>query len=260
MLIEIHMIQNHSPSNLNRDDLGAPKTCVFGGVTRARISSQCLKRSIRNPGNPDDVHKREPGIFATAMAGHIGTRTQFFPSLVERALLKSTIPAEEHPRIVLAAQRIAVSKEKEEKKKAASAGTDTRPRTAQLIHVGPGHAEFFVQQLVDLRAKDEESKKCYDYFLDPVVGFQEMVRVHLADAEIKDAEKEKIVKASWAIAKDKNQMNELREEVEEGQPEPQSNADQRSEPQSATGVGQPTMEDAELIADRLVELRSTNEA
>jgi len=47
MLIEIHMIQNHSPSNLNRDDLGAPKTCIFGGVTRARISSQCLKRSIR---------------------------------------------------------------------------------------------------------------------------------------------------------------------------------------------------------------------
>jgi len=47
MLIEIHMIQNHSPANLNRDDLGAPKTCYFGGVLRSRISSQCLKRSIR---------------------------------------------------------------------------------------------------------------------------------------------------------------------------------------------------------------------
>jgi len=47
MLIEIHMIQNHSPANLNRDDLGAPKTCFFGGVLRSRISSQCLKRSIR---------------------------------------------------------------------------------------------------------------------------------------------------------------------------------------------------------------------
>ena len=47
MLIEIHAIQNHSPSNLNRDDLGAPKTCFFGGVLRSRISSQCLKRSIR---------------------------------------------------------------------------------------------------------------------------------------------------------------------------------------------------------------------
>ncbi len=47
MLIEIHMIQNHAPANLNRDDLGAPKTCYFGGVLRSRISSQCIKRSIR---------------------------------------------------------------------------------------------------------------------------------------------------------------------------------------------------------------------
>lgn len=47
MLIEIHSIQNHSPANLNRDDLGAPKTCFFGGALRSRISSQCLKRSIR---------------------------------------------------------------------------------------------------------------------------------------------------------------------------------------------------------------------
>lgn len=47
MLIDIHMIQNHSAANLNRDDLGAPKTCHFGGVLRSRISSQCIKRSIR---------------------------------------------------------------------------------------------------------------------------------------------------------------------------------------------------------------------
>lgn len=47
MLIQIHLIQNHAPSNLNRDDLGAPKTCHFGGALRSRISSQCLKRSIR---------------------------------------------------------------------------------------------------------------------------------------------------------------------------------------------------------------------
>jgi CRISPR system Cascade subunit CasC len=47
MLIEIHAIQNHSPANLNRDDLGAPKTCYFGGVQRSRISSQSIKRSIR---------------------------------------------------------------------------------------------------------------------------------------------------------------------------------------------------------------------
>ncbi|NPV75790.1 MAG: type I-E CRISPR-associated protein Cas7/Cse4/CasC [Anaerolineae bacterium] len=50
MLIEIHLIQNFAPSNLNRDDTNNPKDCEFGGVRRARISSQCIKRAIRqNP-------------------------------------------------------------------------------------------------------------------------------------------------------------------------------------------------------------------
>ncbi len=47
MLIEVHMIQNHAPSNLNRDESGSPKTAYFGGYRRARISSQCLKRTYR---------------------------------------------------------------------------------------------------------------------------------------------------------------------------------------------------------------------
>lgn len=47
MLIELHMLQNFSPSNLNRDDTGSPKDCEFGGYRRARISSQSLKRAMR---------------------------------------------------------------------------------------------------------------------------------------------------------------------------------------------------------------------
>ena len=47
MFIEIHLIQNFAPSNLNRDDTNNPKDCEFGGVRRARISSQCIKRAIR---------------------------------------------------------------------------------------------------------------------------------------------------------------------------------------------------------------------
>ncbi len=45
--IEIHALQNFAPSNLNRDDTGAPKDAFFGGTRRARISSQCTKRSVR---------------------------------------------------------------------------------------------------------------------------------------------------------------------------------------------------------------------
>ena len=46
-LIEVHVLQNFAPSNLNRDDTGAPKDALFGGTRRARISSQCLKRAVR---------------------------------------------------------------------------------------------------------------------------------------------------------------------------------------------------------------------
>ncbi|NQE51166.1 type I-E CRISPR-associated protein Cas7/Cse4/CasC [Herbaspirillum rubrisubalbicans] len=47
LFVEFHLIQNFAPSNLNRDDTGAPKDAVFGGYRRARVSSQCFKRAIR---------------------------------------------------------------------------------------------------------------------------------------------------------------------------------------------------------------------
>lgn len=48
MILETHILQNFPPSNLNRDDVGAPKDCVYGDVRRARVSSQCLKRRWRD--------------------------------------------------------------------------------------------------------------------------------------------------------------------------------------------------------------------
>ena len=47
MILELHLIQNFAPSNLNRSDTGSPKDCTFGGFRRARISSQCFKRAMR---------------------------------------------------------------------------------------------------------------------------------------------------------------------------------------------------------------------
>ena len=45
--IDIHVLQTVPPSCMNRDDTGSPKTAVYGGVTRARISSQAWKRAVR---------------------------------------------------------------------------------------------------------------------------------------------------------------------------------------------------------------------
>lgn len=86
MLIEIHMIQNHSPANLNRDDLGAPKTCIFGGATRARISSQCLKRSIRRSAE-----------FSAALEKDGGVRTRRLIELIAKeAAGEGNSPKKEH--------------------------------------------------------------------------------------------------------------------------------------------------------------------
>ena len=81
MLIEIHMLKNYPPVNLNRDDSGAPKTCFFGGVQRGRISSQCLKRSWRT----SDIFKR---------VGSYGIRTRKLPELVAERLLEMGVDPE----------------------------------------------------------------------------------------------------------------------------------------------------------------------
>ncbi len=67
MLIELHAIQNFAPSNLNRDDTGAPKDCLFGGYRRARVSSQAFKRAMR-------MEFRDGGLLPDK--ADIGTRTK----------------------------------------------------------------------------------------------------------------------------------------------------------------------------------------
>lgn len=47
-LLELHYLQNFAPSNLNRDDTGAPKDAIFGGYRRGRISSQSYKKAMRD--------------------------------------------------------------------------------------------------------------------------------------------------------------------------------------------------------------------
>jgi len=57
-LLELHILQSFPVSCLNRDDAGLPKTAVFGGVNRARLSSQCLKRAVR-----EEAQRINAGLF-----------------------------------------------------------------------------------------------------------------------------------------------------------------------------------------------------
>lgn len=63
--IQLHLLISYPPANLNRDDLGQPKTAKLGGVERLRVSSQSLKRAWRTS-----------ELFQQELAGTIGTRTK----------------------------------------------------------------------------------------------------------------------------------------------------------------------------------------
>lgn len=93
--VNFHILISHSPSCLNRDDMNMQKTAIFGGVKRARISSQSLKRTMRTSEyykqhfgersirtlhlyHPDKPNLKEH--FCVALAG------RFDASLVERVL------------------------------------------------------------------------------------------------------------------------------------------------------------------------------
>lgn len=72
--LQLHLLSFFPPANLNRDDTGRPKTAVVGGATRLRLSSQALKRAWRT--SP---------VFAAALDGHMGQRTQRIgETIVER--------------------------------------------------------------------------------------------------------------------------------------------------------------------------------
>lgn len=46
-ILDVHILQTVPPSNINRDDTGSPKTAMYGGVRRSRVSSQAWKRATR---------------------------------------------------------------------------------------------------------------------------------------------------------------------------------------------------------------------
>lgn len=82
LFVEFHLIQNFAPSNLNRDDTGAPKDALFGGHRRARVSSQCLKKSARDWFNASTL----------LSSSNLGTRTRHLDRLVLEQLNQAGLP------------------------------------------------------------------------------------------------------------------------------------------------------------------------
>ena len=74
LYVDFHILQTVPPSCINRDDTGSPKTAVYGGVTRARVSSQAWKHAMR-------------AAFAENARLDVGKRTKKAAELVKEQIL-----------------------------------------------------------------------------------------------------------------------------------------------------------------------------
>ncbi|HET7586341.1 MAG TPA: type I-E CRISPR-associated protein Cas7/Cse4/CasC [Gemmatimonadaceae bacterium] len=82
--LQLHLLTAYPASNLNRDDTGRPKTVIFGGVPRIRISSQSLKRAWRT--SP---------VFAEQVGERVGWRTQRLGEEVKKHLIAKGMQEEQ---------------------------------------------------------------------------------------------------------------------------------------------------------------------
>lgn len=78
--LQLHILTAYPPSNLNRDDLGRPKTAIMGGFPRLRVSSQSLKRAWRTS-----------DVFENRLKENIGTRTKKMGTRIYDAFEKKGI-------------------------------------------------------------------------------------------------------------------------------------------------------------------------
>lgn len=137
--VQLHVLTNYPPSNLNRDDTGRPKTALVGDALRLRVSSQSLKRAWRTS-----------DVFEADLSEHIGTRTKDMGKEIFKAFKDAGVAdkaAREWSKLI-AAQ---FGKLKSDKK----ADNDEDLQIEQLAHFSPEEKDA-IDELVKSCAKRGE--------------------------------------------------------------------------------------------------------
>jgi CRISPR system Cascade subunit CasC len=147
-LIELHILQSFPVSCLNRDDVGSPKTAVFGGVSRARLSSQSLKRVIREYAQ-DNLPDARFG----------GERTKLIVDPLTDALKKHGVTDEKS-----AAEHAANIANKLAKLDAKSKDGES-PQVGTLTFLAPSEIDSIARQVAKL-LKENHNSKDYEKKLD----------------------------------------------------------------------------------------------
>ena len=158
LVIDVHALQTLPPSLINRDDTGAPKSAVFGGVPRQRVSSQSWKRAIRayfeNNVDPDSVgdrSKRLPEKIAKLVEDHEGWDAERAIKQVSDLFKTAGISTEVDSKRIKELEK-SDAEDKEELLKEAR-----YPRTKYLIFLSPQQIERAAREIV--AADGEKIKK-----------------------------------------------------------------------------------------------------
>lgn len=139
--LEIHAIQSVPPSNLNRDDTGSPKTAIYGGVTRSRVSSQSWKRAMREDFN-DSLDPSD-----------IGTRSRMLVSTIERLITDRREDLAPRAQELAVAAMEAAGFKKPVPRKTAKAETGV-PETGYLVFLSQLQLEHLAEAAIEASGED----------------------------------------------------------------------------------------------------------
>lgn len=89
LFVDVHVLQTVPPSLINRDDTGSPKSAVYGGVTRSRVSSQAWKRATRREFN-DHLNLDELGERTLRVVERIAKRIRNLDSEIDEATARKS--------------------------------------------------------------------------------------------------------------------------------------------------------------------------
>ena len=142
VFIDFHVLQTVPPSCVNRDDMGSPKTAIYGGAVRARVSSQAWKHAMRNE------------FRLLFNEEELGSRTKNVVEMVEREIqkLNSELKNDECHKRAVKALEVAGIKLKADKK------GDSEKADA-LFFMSNKQAKNIAKLAVELDFKDKETAK-----------------------------------------------------------------------------------------------------
>lgn len=146
--IEFHILQSFPVTCLNRDDVGAPKTAVVGGVTRARISSQCWKRQVR-------LVMRDFGV-------ELGIRTKLISKLIKDACIKEGATETQASDCGEKIEQIFIKKSKSENNEDRSAEEQSNEKTDTLLFLSRAETEKLAKAFKEKNFNPDELIKQKD--------------------------------------------------------------------------------------------------